>query len=149
MTTAASKLLLAGRAHVRSRLQQRPSIVKNDVPSADGAHATREAAAVLREFADLIGVEVGHLRASDKLSDLLRVHRSAVGPDLQSLMQQVGVQEELDPFGFELLALVERRVGQNPARLQHPWFQPLPKDEDEWIQRIGAMTVTEFVAALS
>lgn len=49
----------------------------------------------------------------------------------------------------QLIHLVERRIGGNKPLLKGAAFQPPPRDENDWVERINAMTVRELSSALT
>lgn len=141
MLTTTSKVLDAARARVRDRLLTRP-----EAPLA--VHDPSAAASAVA-LAGILGVKIEHLRLDDRLQDILRVHRDDLPADVRAMMGKLGLREVIDPFAFDLLDLVERRFREQRARAQRLAFHPIPKNEEEWIDRILSMTVNELLTAIA
>jgi hypothetical protein len=103
---------------------------------------------VATELASLIGVDVKYLRAEDSLRDILVVRAGELPVGTRKLLEKAGLVDAVNPFAFDLIDFVERRIGQEQSRLQHRAFSPLPKSEEEWVERLEGMTVRELVEAL-
>ncbi|GAC1480171.1 MAG: hypothetical protein NVS1B4_25220 [Gemmatimonadaceae bacterium] len=146
LTTA--RLLNSAAALVRERLRHRPPMPISDVGADASVGVTRASRdALIEGLASAIGVEARCLRLDDRLQDILRVHRDELPPDHQKLMTKIGLHDFIDPLAFDLLAFVERRIGNNQSRLAR--FKPWPKNEGQWIDRILRMTVADLVDALA
>jgi hypothetical protein len=149
MIGTANKLSLAARERVRARLLERVAISPGKWIPADLLRSDPdEVTALATRLAALIGVPAGHLRAEDKFREILRVHREELLPEIQSLMAEAGLVDVIDPFAFALLDFVEKRVGEDPSRLQHFTFQPSPSNEGQWLERILELSVGELLRAL-
>ena len=150
MAFTTTKLLRAAEAQVRERLRQRPMIplVESVVGSA-GPEDESKVSSLAAELAEVIGVDVGHLRPSETLRESLRVHRDELGSEIGMLMPKVGLDDVVDPFAFGLLDLVERKFRERPTRVESQFFAPTPKNEDDWVERILDLTVADFLRALA
>lgn len=145
-----TKVSNAAMARVRDRLRDRPKLsVAGSIASQLPAPDSMKVAAIANELAALFGVDVEHLRPSDTLRDLQRVCRDELPADIQPLMARIGLKDVFDPLAFDLLDIVEKRMGQDRSRLLRAPFVPAPKSEEEWIDRILDMTVADFLSALS
>jgi hypothetical protein len=144
MPTIASQVVAAAKARVRARFRDRTGIA-----GASNVQSSGCVEKLKNDLAALLGIDSAHLRGDDKLRDILRVHRNELSFDAQLLMEKVGLKDVVDPFAFDLLHYVEKRIGRDSAFLRRPAFLPQPRNEGEWIERIMGMTVAELSAALS
>ncbi len=104
---------------------------------------------VAAELARIVGVDVNLFRPDDVLSQCLRVRRDELPSEIARTFPDHHLQDAYEPFAFPVLDLVEKRLRKNRALIDHPSFQPLPKNEDEWLNRILDLTVAEFCEALA
>lgn len=150
MAFASSKLLNAAGARVRERLSQRHMIpLVEQVPGVSEPEQVAAMSALAGELSRVIGVDASYLRASETLREPLRVRREELASEIGELMPRVGLGEVVDPFAFDLLELVERRFREKPSRVERAAFSPMPKNEDEWIERILDLTVADFLITLA
>ncbi|GAC1418074.1 MAG: hypothetical protein NVSMB53_17110 [Gemmatimonadaceae bacterium] len=148
MWLTTTRLLESAAALVRERLRHRPPTETSEVGKESGAALRNGSRAdLLEEFALIIGVEASCLRLDDRLQDALRVERHELPADHQRLMSKLGLRDVIQPFAIDLLDFVEQRIGNDHARLAR--FQPWPKNEDEWIDRILGMTIADLIDALA
>ena len=150
MPFATTKLSKAARLRVRERLQGRPRMsIVGSVLSECGSAGSPGIATLADALSTMIGIDIDYLRPDETLREALRVHRDELSDDVRDLFSVVGLQDVIDPFALALLDLVEERIREDPSRLQRAAFVPLPSDEDEWVERILGMTVSEFLKALA
>src|SRR6185437_2559835 len=100
-------------------------------------------------FAEIIGVDAALIRPDDRLGELLCVSQNELPENLHPLMMKFGFKGCICVHAFDLLQHVEERVASDRTIADRPTFQPLPRSEDEWLDRLMAMTVGEFVRALA
>ncbi len=150
MVFATDKLLKAAEDRVRERLRERPAVplVQAVVGSSDREQISA-VSSLAAELGVVIGTDVRHLRATETFREALRVRREELASEAGALMPRVGLSDVIDPFAFDLLDLAERKFREKPSRVQDKVFAPLPKNEDEWIERILDLTVADFLRALA
>jgi hypothetical protein len=150
MPANTSKVSTAAKARVRDRLRERPKEpITNSITAQIPASDSKTATTLANDLAVLIGVDVEHLRAGDRLRNILRVHTDELPENVRPLVPRVGLGDVVDPFAFSLLDFVEKRIGKDRSRMQRPAFMPRPKNEEQWIERILDMTVADFLTALA
>lgn len=150
MPSVTSKLSKAARRRVRERLQARPKIaIVASVISEHGDAGSVGIATLADALSTMIGIDIDHLRPDETLRDALRVQRDELSSDVRDLFSEIGLENVIDPFAFSLLDLAEKRFREDPSRVQRAVFIPLPSNEDEWVDRLLDMTVSEFLNALA
>lgn len=142
-----ARLIAAAEQVVRTRLRQRSPAAPVSTVSRGGASSEGEA--VTQWFASMIGVGTEHLRDDDRLGDILRVQRSELPEDVRPLLEKFGLGDFVSVYGFEILDHVEDRTAKDRSIIARAPFVPLPRSEDEWMDRIMSMTVGELLTALA
>lgn len=150
MAYATTTVLTAAEALVRERLRQRQvmPLAKAIVGEGDDERAV-SLGSIASELGTVLGLDAGYLRPNETFRESLRVHRDELGGEVRGLLPKLGLRDVVDPFAFELLALAEKRFREVPARATHTAFAPIPKTEDEWIERILDMRIADYLRALA
>ncbi|MDB4884652.1 MAG: hypothetical protein JWN79_90 [Gemmatimonadetes bacterium] len=140
MQTTAERVINAAKDVVRRKLRTR-SPIPFSIADDDGA--------VAGNIAALIGIAPEYLRGADTIGTILRVQREELPPEMQQMLAQIGLRDHVSPFALDLLAFVEAAIGRERGKLQHVAWIPLPSSDDEWVERIMSMSITEIAHALA
>jgi hypothetical protein len=149
MAGATARLNAIARAQVEARLRERPPLPVDQWAQGITEEEKARRMRVIEDLSRVIGVAPQQLRPDDRLDEVLRVSRSSLPEPAQRDMTSLGLREVFDPYAFALLDFVERRVGEDRTRLSRESFQPTPKSESEWVDRILRLTVGELAEALA
>ena len=149
MQTITSRLSNAARARVQARLRARPKLPFSGALEGKGSTGAATASELAQSLAELISVDLEHLRREDTFRDIFRVRRDELPVEVQPLLQKVGLHDVVDPFGMALLDFVEKRISEDRSRMKRAPFARAPSNEDEWLERILDTTVGELLVALA
>jgi hypothetical protein len=135
---------------VRARLRKRSrtSIVPSGYASDDEACSSKFASAA-NALASIVGIEADYLRPDDRLGNIFRVDEQELPDDVRPVLRKFLSGDRIVVFGFEILALLERRIAMERSILERPLLLPAPKSEDEWMERLLGMTVEELLSVLA
>jgi hypothetical protein len=101
------------------------------------------------QLSAIIGVDTDYLRFEDKLGAILRVNDDELPADIRPLLRKFAFPDFIVVHGLEIFDYLERSTARNRRMLSHPAFIPLPQTEDEWIDRIMSMTISDLLEAAS
>lgn len=153
MEAMLKRILEKAKVGARTRLASRSVNPLEQLLGAAQLEGDRAAAGttLLRELGIVLGADPRLLRADDILQDLLRVNLSQLALDANEARawSRHDLRNQIEPFAYELMALLERLATKDGWRSQWRTLQPRPRSEDEWLDRIMRMNVAEFIAFFS
>lgn len=137
----------AAEHQVRRRLAERASVEvqqlleQGSVPPALLSAAT----SLVEQFAKILGVEAGQLRATDRLEDLLRVEAH----ELPSINSRDWKRAQLDKtivvHAYDIMHLVETSSDRSKWKQKWSSLPTPPQSEEQWIKTILSMDIAEFL----
>ena len=140
------RLRAEAKTAISARLSGRPKLSLEDIVdssvSGDKHRAARE---LLQQLAELLQVDPATLRPDDVIGDLLSVTRSDLPEPVLPLWDASGVGNRLEVLGYEILHLVEKASDKKLWQNQWSTLTPKPQNEEQWLDRIAAMKVSEFL----
>lgn len=137
----------AAEERVRQRLNVRDPIPASQILADSGLDSSliREGTTLINNLAKLLGVDAARLRADDRLEDLVRVNAqelTSVSPDS---WRRAGLRGFIVVHVYDIMHMVE--TFSDYHKWKEKWASLLnpPRNEEQWIDLILDMTVSEFV----
>lgn len=137
----------AAEDRARNRLLSRSVISTESLIRASNipTSLTTRATVLMDRLGALIGVPAGVFRSDDELGTLLRVQTSDLSGADRAVLERHGVGNQLEVFGYDLFHLVKQLSDQQLWRKQWNTLSPRPRTEDDWIEAIMRMDITQFL----
>jgi hypothetical protein len=149
MNNGIQQILRSAEAQVRQRLQTRPLLPAEAILlECQIKEETREPASkLLDQLGAVLGVEPGHLRPADRLGEILRVRKEELEPSPpEAAWRKAGLGTFVEVFSYEVMHTLERLSTQRGWSTKQRELEPRPGNEEEWLDRIMAMTLCEFLS---
>lgn len=100
---------------------------------------------LLERLAEVLQIDPGRLRGSDRIGDLLRVPVRALSDAAANTWRRRAGGDHVEVFGYDLMYLVETLSDREAWRLEWSRLEHPPRVEDEWIDRMMTLSVGEFL----
>jgi hypothetical protein len=137
----------AAQARVRERLAQRvprPTLdLLRDASLPVDLHST--ATALVTRAGLVLGVDPCLLRAEDRLGEILRVDAEELPSIQPDEWRRAGLPMRVTVHSYDLMHLVETFSNRSKWKARWASIPGPPRNEEQWIDRILAMTVGEFL----
>jgi hypothetical protein len=142
-----NRVAAAARRRVQDRLTERTIVSLEAIsrecgisePTVPGARK------LLRALGKALGLEPGLLRPTDRLADLSRVILEELDTVTTAEWARARLAESVDVFSYELVHQVTAVCDFREWRPEDFGLVHVPKDDDEWADLIGGMTVRKLL----
>jgi hypothetical protein len=140
----------AAKEFARTRLASRPNIDLMQLLSDCGVEgAVSLAEQLLNLVASLLSVSVGKLRSTDVLGEILRVPHADLDECARESLRAHKIGDPLEVGSYDFLATLDELIPSERWREVFSSFEIPPRSDEEWLDRIGEMSLGEFVRAFS
>lgn len=146
-----TRIIHAAEAEVRRRLDHREHVAPESILEASGIPADLAGPAMdlLRGLSQVIGIDPGRLRPDDVLGDLLRVGRNDLPEVSARDWEKAEFHEFVEVHSYDIMYLVEQHSDWKRWRENYNQMANPPRNEEEWIDLIMSMTMSEFLSTFA